>query len=846
MLIGDAWHAGGPPMPLPPGVVHVAPSPSGSRLAVLKHDEGGPGAPSPPPPPAAPGAKARVCVELWDVPSGALLRAVTSPEGLHSAPIADGGFFSEGLSWSACERFVAFVAESVAPHVGVLSACAALSPNAPPETGGGGGGGGERAPRGRASEWGAGGREDYGEKYVGVRAPRPYVVDFERGVLCGVAGIDGRLAVGQPVFAPPGASDGAAPALALAFAGWAADGPRRLGLIHCFNRPVALYLADLSALLAAPAAPAAPAGGGGEGGGAPAPAPAPPPPVLCLTPGLRSARSPRFSPTGAHLAFLSSAGAALLTHSGASELRLLDWPAAAAWAAAAWAAPCPSPPPPPPPASTLLLPTVGNPWEPLGAPPGGDAAMAAMRSPAWWPGLYAGSLPAAPWAPDGSRLYFNTQARFFARVGSVSVGSGGADRRWEDGALGAWWGQHALAETAEPPPSAQFWGATPDGALLLSASSMTRAENALLVRDGAIGALFAAPYLGGGAGPALPACGVSGGGGLRAGRECVAEELSALRARVFAVHPPAGSSAPGGGAFPFEASLLWSSKAASEADARASGGLPLLLVPHGGPHAAFTTGWSPHHAFLAAQGVAVLAVNFRGSTGYGEEALASLPGRVGAADVADCMAALGAALARPADGAPLLDAARVAVSGGSHGGFLAAHLVGQAATRTAFRAAVLRNPVTDISAMAGATDIPDWCWTEALGVAAGEPPPALTPAHLAAMHACSPMAHVANVRVCGDGGHHATPVLLMLGMKDRRVPPSQGLAWWHALRAVCWGAGGAGERGVPDTHARMLIFPEDTHALDAPATEADAWVHIALWLAAHLGERAPAGAAIEA
>eukprot|EP00960_Hanusia_phi_P064479 765802-Hanusia_phi.AAC.12 len=50
---------------------------------------------------------------------------------------------------------------------------------------------------------------------------------------------------------------------------------------------------------------------------------------------------------------------------------------------------------------------------------------------------------------------------------------------------------------------------------------------------------------------------------------------------------------------------------------------------------------------------------------------------------------------------------QVVVCGGSHGGFLSLHLLAQ--FPSLFKAAAVRNPVTNVATMFGATDIPDWC-----------------------------------------------------------------------------------------------------------------------------------------
>ena len=60
-----------------------------------------------------------------------------------------------------------------------------------------------------------------------------------------------------------------------------------------------------------------------------------------------------------------------------------------------------------------------------------------------------------------------------------------------------------------------------------------------------------------------------------------------------------------------------------------------------------------------------------------------------------------------------MDGGTLAVRGGSHGGYLTGHLL--AAAPRMFRCGASRNPVTDIASMVGTTDIPDWCFAEAIG-----------------------------------------------------------------------------------------------------------------------------------
>ncbi len=285
---------------------------------------------------------------------------------------------------------------------------------------------------------------------------------------------------------------------------------------------------------------------------------------------------------------------------------------------------------------------------------------------------------------------------------------------------------------------------------------------------------------------------------------------------------------------------------------RPMNGYPLIVMPHGGPHGAYPTVAFHSVCLFALAGYAVLTVNYRGSTGFGERALAALPGDCGRMDVLDCIdAAAAAALLPPpqgysweeaaaaaafhsASGACVdcgtpdrtafleaceagggigpVDCGRISVIGGSHGGFLTAHLIGQ--FPFVFRSAVARNPVIDISQMVGVTDIPDWCWVETLGISGQDggydystfkTPGADT---LAAMRACSPIEYVQHVTAA---------VLLTTGAKDRRVPCSQSVLYYHSLKAQ-------------GKTCRMQWYPEDCHPLSSASTDADALVHMLLWL----------------
>ena len=118
-------------------------------------------------------------------------------------------------------------------------------------------------------------------------------------------------------------------------------------------------------------------------------------------------------------------------------------------------------------------------------------------------------------------------------------------------------------------------------------------------------------------------------------------------------------------------------------------GLPLVVLPHGGPEASDSIAFDPISAFLADRGYLVVQPNFRGSTGYGQAHLEAGLRRWGLQmqeDLEDSVAEL----VRKG----LADPARVAIVGGSYGGYAA--LMGLIKTPDLYRCGFAIAPVTDL------------------------------------------------------------------------------------------------------------------------------------------------------
>jgi dipeptidyl aminopeptidase/acylaminoacyl peptidase len=222
---------------------------------------------------------------------------------------------------------------------------------------------------------------------------------------------------------------------------------------------------------------------------------------------------------------------------------------------------------------------------------------------------------------------------------------------------------------------------------------------------------------------------------------------------------------------------------------------PLLLWVHGGPMGSWNSwSWRWNPWLMAARGYAVLLPDPALSTGYGLEFIARAHRDWGARPFADIMAATEAAVARPD-----IDADRVGMMGGSYGGYMANWMAGHT---DRFKAIVSHAGLWVLDQMFGTTDHPMF-WRRQFG------DPLTSPEMY---EANSPHRHIGQIR---------TPMLVIHGNKDYRVPVGEGLRlWWDLSR------NGA--------EAKFLYFPDENHWILTPGNARIWYETIFAFLAQHV------------
>ena len=231
---------------------------------------------------------------------------------------------------------------------------------------------------------------------------------------------------------------------------------------------------------------------------------------------------------------------------------------------------------------------------------------------------------------------------------------------------------------------------------------------------------------------------------------------------------------------------------------------PLLLWVHGGPLGSWNSwSWRWNPWLMVARGYAVLLPDPALSTGYGQDFVQRGWGAWGKAPFTDLMALTDVTAARSD-----IDDTRTAAMGGSFGGYMANWIAGHT---DRFDAIVTHASLWALDQFGPTTDAP-WYW-------AREMSPEMAVEN-------SPHLFVADI---------STPMLVIHGDKDYRVPIGEGLRLWYELLS---------ESGLPaddegNTEHRFLYFPGENHWILSPQ-HAKVWYEVVLaFLAEHvLGESA--------
>jgi dipeptidyl aminopeptidase/acylaminoacyl peptidase len=229
---------------------------------------------------------------------------------------------------------------------------------------------------------------------------------------------------------------------------------------------------------------------------------------------------------------------------------------------------------------------------------------------------------------------------------------------------------------------------------------------------------------------------------------------------------------------------------------------PLVVMIHGGPQGAwldnFHSRWSAQ--MFAIGGYAVALLNPRGSTGFGQRFTDEISKDWGGRVFTDIMAGV-----EQAARFRYVDSTRIAAAGGSYGGYMVNWLNGNA---DRFDALVSHAGLFNLTSMYGATEelwFPEWEF--------GGPPWENSTYY----EQWSPHRFAQNFE---------TPTLVIHGALDYRVPDTEGLQMFTALR----------RQGVP---ARLLYFPDEGHWVGKPQNRRVWWTEVHAWLDRYLSADSP-------
>ena len=228
---------------------------------------------------------------------------------------------------------------------------------------------------------------------------------------------------------------------------------------------------------------------------------------------------------------------------------------------------------------------------------------------------------------------------------------------------------------------------------------------------------------------------------------------------------------------------------------------PVLFLIHGGPQGEWLDTWHGRWNFelFASPGFGIVAINPRGSFGYGQKFTDQISKDWGGKVYTDLMNGLDAALARNS----WLDSTRMGAAGGSYGGYMTNWIAGHS---NRFKALFTHAGVYNLENMYGATEeiwFSDWEF--------GGPYWDKT-AMEATYRRWSP--HL-------FAGKFHTPHLVVVGELDYRVPYTEGLSLFTALQ----------RQGVP---SRLIDFPDEGHWIGKPQNQRLWWSETLGWFTKYL------------
>jgi len=207
-----------------------------------------------------------------------------------------------------------------------------------------------------------------------------------------------------------------------------------------------------------------------------------------------------------------------------------------------------------------------------------------------------------------------------------------------------------------------------------------------------------------------------------------------------------------------------------------TGPIPAILYIHGGPQGSYNDSWSNrwNPRVVASQGYAVISVDFHGSTGYGQAFTDAINKNWGGWPLEDLQKGFEAAIKLDTQ----IDGSKACAMGASYGGYMVNWIAGNWPDR--FKCLVQHDGIFDNRSFYYSTEeswFPRWDYGGSYAEARET------------YEKWNPANHVDQWK---------TPMLVITGQQDFRVPYSQGLMSFTALQ----------DRGVP---AQLLVFPDENH-----------------------------------